>query len=227
MRDLLNDSAFWQGVLASIAGGGILILLAYVIRITFSSVREWWSSRTANTLYLKRQLVTGSLAAKQGANIQILFSVLQWSIIAALLWVISSIEYIFAPFNFVFRVASFVFLVAALRWVLLYQKLIKVEDEDITSILQGSRYRLYYNPKRGAQASKIMTFGDNSRILEGQNQNEYSWRIEDGKLEFIQKDGAVHSRFSYGSRNRIFNSTNDPDTPSTRDQYLVPEEDDG
>jgi hypothetical protein len=98
-------------------------------------------------------------------------------------------------------------------------------DDQLSALLRGSPYRLYHNPKRGRQSSKVMLFGSGGRIVEGANANENTWRIADGKLELVQSDGQVHSRFSLEPITQVFTHTNDDDTKSERGQFLIPEPD--
>ena len=69
-----------------------------------------------------------------------------------------------------------------------------------------------------------MSFGPNGQILEGNNKNEHSWRVRQGKLELLQLDKRVHSRFAFDAARLTFQHTNDPDTLSLRNQYLEPDE---
>ena len=106
----------------------------------------------------------------------------------------------------------------------------KIPAAAIKAALIGTKYRLFFNPKvPGLSKTKIMRFGENGTILEGQNNNESSWRIRSGFLELLDSDAHVHSRFYYNPDNNRFSHTNDPDTGSIRkhsirDQYMLLEE---
>ena len=78
---------------------------------------------------------------------------------------------------------------------------------------------MIFNPP---DRTKPIQFGADSRILAGQNKNEHWWRIVDGKLEIMQSDGKVHSRFRYDDSNGRFFHTNDPDTSSIQNQVIEP-----
>lgn len=93
-------------------------------------------------------------------------------------------------------------------------------DSQLESVLVGNSYRLVHNPQENR--SKKITFRMNGE-LGGGNKNEHSWRVSDGRLELLQSDGKVHSRFEYIARSGILAHTNDPDTLSARDQFIVPE----
>lgn len=97
----------------------------------------------------------------------------------------------------------------------------RTNGQDLSAILISRPFRLFFNPP---SRSKIMRFADGGGIMEGNNKNEHSWRITGGKLELVQLDGKVHSRFRYVPEEGLFRHTNDPDTPSLRDQYLAPED---
>ena len=96
-------------------------------------------------------------------------------------------------------------------------------DVDFEQLLLSRPYRLFHNPKVGPERSKIITFESGGQIGEGRNNAENSWRVAKGKLELVQQDGNVHSRFYFLPPSRIFVLTGDKDTRSARGQYIVPE----
>jgi hypothetical protein len=91
---------------------------------------------------------------------------------------------------------------------------------DLQSFVLGQPFRLFFNPP---QYSKRMTFSKGGIISEGNNQNEHTWRIAGDKLELLQLDGKVHSRFYYDATDNTFKHTNDADTLSIRGQFIVPD----
>jgi hypothetical protein len=101
-------------------------------------------------------------------------------------------------------------------------RLISTNIEFAGSLL-SRRFRLFHNPSVGPERSKPISFAPQGRIVEGRNRNEHSWRIVDGKLELVQADGLVHSRFFYFPESEIFVHTGDTDTPSARGQYIIPD----
>jgi hypothetical protein len=90
-------------------------------------------------------------------------------------------------------------------------------------MLINNSFRLYYNPKEGPHRSKTITFDPSGRLGEGNNNNEHTWRVKDGKLELLDAGGNVYSRFYYLAASRIFVHTGQRDTKSTRGQYIIPE----
>jgi hypothetical protein len=72
--------------------------------------------------------------------------------------------------------------------------------------------------------SKRIVFADGGRIVEGNNRNEHSWRIVDGKLELLRLDGTLQSRFTFDPGNQLFPHTNDPHTVSLRGQRIAPDD---
>lgn len=98
-----------------------------------------------------------------------------------------------------------------------------ISDSEISSAIRKQPYRLQFNPKKGKNGSKLMMFGPDGKILEGSNDNEYSWQANNGKLELINKDGKVFSRFNLDLPTNLFLHTNDSDTLSIKGQYLIPE----
>jgi DNA-binding transcriptional regulator PaaX len=61
-------------------------------------------------------------------------------------------------------------------------------------------------------------------IADGGNDNEHTWRLTDeGKLEFVQRDGRVHSRFSLDRAAHGWTSSKTPDLlQKTPEQSLTP-----
>jgi len=97
-----------------------------------------------------------------------------------------------------------------------------IPNQEIERVLLTVPYKLQFNPDRGVAGSKLMMFGSGGKILEGGNQNEASWRVVDGKLEFINSGNELFSRFDFNPPSKVFTHTNDPDTLSLRGQYLTP-----
>jgi hypothetical protein len=90
--------------------------------------------------------------------------------------------------------------------------------EPIEAFIVTHPLRLFFTPPN---RSKRMRFEPEGRIVEGNNRNEHSWRVVDGKLELLQLDGRVHSRFVFDADSQTFKHTNDSDTLSIRDQFIV------
>jgi hypothetical protein len=96
-------------------------------------------------------------------------------------------------------------------------KLAKFTESEWSELLVSGRWTLVHNPPN---QSKPITFLRGGKVSEGQNQNEHTWRTHFGKLELLQEDGRVHSRFDFDKKSIKFVHTNDPDTLSGRDQYI-------
>lgn len=97
-----------------------------------------------------------------------------------------------------------------------WERAIEVEMRER---LLGNRFKLIFNPATGA--SKTITFFENGQIGEGRNANESGWRIMDGRLEILQADGAVHSRFIYVGNNNSFHHTGESDLKSIKGQSII------
>ncbi|MBZ9820621.1 TIR domain-containing protein [Mesorhizobium sp. CA4] len=93
-------------------------------------------------------------------------------------------------------------------------------EGDMRSLLLGQAYRLFFAPPN---RSKRIRFHEDGTIVEGNNKNEHAWRIVGNRLELVQLDGRVHSRFEYDPQNKMFRHTNDADTLSLRGQTIVPD----
>ena len=93
--------------------------------------------------------------------------------------------------------------------------------DSLRDILTSRPFRLIFNPTR--QFSKCIVFSADGKIIEGNNKNEHAWRIVEGKVELMQLDGRVHSRFIYDRHDSLSRHTNDSDTLSLRSQLIVPD----
>lgn len=100
----------------------------------------------------------------------------------------------------------------------------RASDDQIRSALVQRSYRLNYYSTNGARKSKVLLFGSNGDVLEGKSDFEHSWRVSNGRLETLRKDGRVHGRFDYFPLSKVFLHTNEPDTLSSKGQYLIPED---
>ncbi len=96
-------------------------------------------------------------------------------------------------------------------------------DKKLIEFLVMGAFRLYHNPAAGMERSKIIRFDRSGRISRGRNSNEHSWRVENGRLELVQADGEVHSRFHYIPESKIFLLTGDSDLKSAPGQFIIPE----
>ncbi len=88
------------------------------------------------------------------------------------------------------------------------------------------KWELIYNPVTYEQTkkrsgSKPMSFDEGGVIGEGHNSNESRWQLAGEYLELLDGSGAVFSRFKYDPKKRRFDHTNDEDTKSIRDQYMI------
>jgi hypothetical protein len=92
----------------------------------------------------------------------------------------------------------------------------------LADILVSRPFRLVFNPM--TKRSKRIVFADGGRIVEGNNRNEHSWRIVDGKLELLRLDGTLQSRVTFDPGNQLFQHTNDTDTVSIRGQGVGPDD---
>ncbi|MEN6387002.1 MAG: P-loop NTPase fold protein [Phycisphaerales bacterium] len=105
---------------------------------------------------------------------------------------------------------------------------LRKEQSIITyhDLLLNNEWQLFYNPDKFPNKSKPIIFGKEGKILEGNNQNESSWRTKNGYLEIIDFEGKVHSRFTFDQKNMRFNHTNEADTnsiirDSIKNQFII------
>lgn len=93
------------------------------------------------------------------------------------------------------------------------------KEEDLMTALLSGKWILNFNPK-SPNGQKPISFITDGTIGEGQNKNEYTWRIRNGLLEIMNSEGQVFSRFTYEPDKGIFEHTNDLDTLSIKFQTI-------
>ena len=93
------------------------------------------------------------------------------------------------------------------------------DDQVFDALVKGS-WELEYNPS--TKKTKRISFQRGGTIGSGKNNNEYLWRIKNGKLEIINSDGMIFSRFKYNPSSQQFEHTNEEDTLSLRSQVIRP-----
>ena len=113
-----------------------------------------------------------------------------------------------------------IFLVATQKLSLLFLRKSIEKDARLNSILVRQGWSLLFNPE--TRRSKTITFLEDGNIGEGVNNNETTWRVRDGTLEILNRDGKVFSRFRYNDDQKRFEHTNDDDTLSMRHQVITP-----
>ncbi|MCP3396226.1 hypothetical protein [Bradyrhizobium sp. CCGB20] len=96
-------------------------------------------------------------------------------------------------------------------------KRITEETEHKIRVAIKNKYQLTFNPTTGR--SKLVTFLPNGEVGEGRNDNEHTWRVLNGRLEFVARDGHVYSRF-FLLPDGTFHHTNDKDTRSIIGQFM-------
>jgi hypothetical protein len=102
---------------------------------------------------------------------------------------------------------------------------LNTSGEELKQLLLKNKFRLFFDPRvSGMSKTKIIRFGKEGQVSEGQNRNENSWRMDRHFLEFLNSKGQVYSRFYYSTIDRKFYHTNDPDTRSVKGQYMIHEE---
>lgn len=211
---------FWQGVLSSIVGALLLALATLVLRVLFSSVREWLTQGRNASGLLHQQLSSPQAEVRSEATVRIFFGVAQWAIIAGILYLFGDVvgSRWSELAQLIFTILSIFSLVVCFWWLFQYQQPALPTADDLTNLLISKRWMLYFSPP---SRSKPITFLTGGQVGEGQNSNEHSWRVTNGQLELLQQDKKVHSRFEYNARSGSFVHTNDSDTPSIRGQYIV------
>jgi TRAP-type C4-dicarboxylate transport system permease small subunit len=213
---------FWRGVLSSIAAALIFALAGLLAKIFWSSAREAWAARRQKLQALRGRLISADPSVRIEANIQLIFSVLMWITIAGICWFVPDMLRSVVEIDaiLVVKVGSLIAIIIALRNILLYQNRSDVPRRDLEEVITGTRFRLVYKPPDG---SKIITFASQGKIIDGHNENETTWRLNGDKLEILNCQDKVFSRFRYDARTRTFMHTGDADTLSLKNQYIHPE----
>jgi hypothetical protein len=94
--------------------------------------------------------------------------------------------------------------------------------ENLSDILMARRWRMFFFPKKNR--SKVIVFGKDGYLTEGNNQNEHRWSVKNGKLVIFNLEGRIFSRFVYDPTNKRLSHTGELDTLSpNKDHYIVPE----
>jgi hypothetical protein len=94
------------------------------------------------------------------------------------------------------------------------------EDDDLRTSVTKSPWVLHFNPSV-IGAKKAITFNADGTVGDGRNQNEHTWRVNNGLLEILNDAGHVYSRFSYDRNKNQFAHTNDLDTLSIKSQTIT------
>lgn len=94
----------------------------------------------------------------------------------------------------------------------------KKTEEQLQKLLLEDVFTFVFNPTSGG--SKDLTFLRTGEIGDGRNKNENRWRIVDGRLEILDSQGNVYSRFVLLDDGESLHHTNDPDTLSLKGQYI-------
>ena len=213
---------FWRGVISSIAAALLFALAVLLARIFWASARETWAARRQKLQALRKRLVSADASVRIEANIQLIFSVLMWITIAGIFWFVPDMLYSVTRIEpiLVAKVGSLIAVIVALRKILLYQNPSDVTRHDLEEVITGTRFRLVYKPPNG---SKIITFAAHGKVIEGHNENETTWRLNGDKLEILNWQDRVFSRFRYDPRTRTFTHTGDADTLSLKNQFILSE----
>lgn len=92
-------------------------------------------------------------------------------------------------------------------------------ENEILSLILNNNWMLWYN-RNNENAKKDISFSPDGRVLEGNNENESFWRIQDNFLEILNNQKDLYSRFKYNKELGKFEHTNDPDTKSLKSQII-------
>ena len=92
-------------------------------------------------------------------------------------------------------------------------------DRDVMEqALLSTIYKLFFRDDR----AKIVRFWPDGEIADGKNNNEHSWRIEKGKLELLNSNGEIHSRFRFDPASKHFFIERSPEIKCPYEQHLEP-----
>ena len=88
-------------------------------------------------------------------------------------------------------------------------------------IRKRREFILVYNPQ--ALYSKPIVLLDDGRIGEGRNDNENTWRVKRGCLEFVTDDGKLYNRFELDRAHGRLWGVADANVRALFGQYLFPQ----
>jgi hypothetical protein len=92
------------------------------------------------------------------------------------------------------------------------------DREIMEQALLNTIYKLFFRDDR----AKIVRFLPDGEIADGKNNNEHSWRIEKGKLELLNSNGEIHSRFRFDPASKQFFIERSPEIRCPYEQHLEP-----
>ena len=114
------------------------------------------------------------------------------------------------------------------------QRTVQVPSSLRPEDLEDTVWRLTFDPETansvigGTQrGTKRVHLLKNGEIGEGKNRNENKWRVDRGELEFVQADGAVHSRFILDRTTGRWESVADPSFGMTTPRQYMSVDPDG
>lgn len=96
-------------------------------------------------------------------------------------------------------------------------------DEELENTIQQVSWRLHYVPDN-PDRSKVIVFEPKGEISKGANANESSWRVRQGKLEILDQEGRVFSRFKFLRGSLMLKRVRSKDLMSLPGQYMTIEE---
>jgi hypothetical protein len=109
--------------------------------------------------------------------------------------------------------------VAILRWLGT-----PLRNWEMTELIRNRcEFLLVYQPYATPPASRMLTLRDDGEIGAGRNENEFTWRVKHGCLEFLSEDGRLYSRFKIDRANGRLSSAVGRGVRAVWGQYLLPQ----
>ncbi|MDF3821885.1 toll/interleukin-1 receptor domain-containing protein [Leptospira sp. 96542] len=96
----------------------------------------------------------------------------------------------------------------------------KTKTNDLYNLIVNKQFNFVFKPEMNK--SKVIEFSPDGTIAKGRNQNEDTWEIKNEKLLIKNSEGKLFSSFTYDTKSKILKHTNEPNTLSIKDQYMVP-----
>jgi hypothetical protein len=126
MNDLINNfSPFWQGVLASLFAGILLLVIGKVFGLFRSEIKQSNIQRQKKIEDIRNKVLAADSVYRVEGYFHVLFTIFQWLFVANISWVISGIFVSIGLLYFISIFSSFICFYMGLREIFTLYKILK------------------------------------------------------------------------------------------------------